>query len=359
VWQAEQVGWSFTNYTSLYYQFSSEMQIHSQLLKSPVLTLNPEEANLFFVPFYVSIYRRLQFRYPHLASQLNQFLINQKYLRRRNGLDHVVILSCCYTGEERKWLHGILPALKNSIVCSADIGPRDVFAEDWPEGRNVVIPYVSFDPNVGPCPVSRKKTRNIFLSMNRRPGSIGGLRARISNLMSNMSESEVQVAGLFGPNRLRFIAEEMRQSKYCVVPRGDTASSKRFYDAMRYGCLPVVLSDNFRFAYENIVIDDSEFVVRIPQRDVDALPHVVKSISEEHYRAMREKMFVAAEKIALHHGQAPRIGDGFWSLSWVLYAKYLFLETTRQPKGKFEYFSKWKSTNQDGKSTNSGAGPSS
>jgi hypothetical protein len=75
VWQAEQTGWSFTNDTSVRYQSASEMEIHSTR-RRPLLILNPEEANLFFVPFYVSLYRRLRFRYPHLASQLNHFLIN-------------------------------------------------------------------------------------------------------------------------------------------------------------------------------------------------------------------------------------------------------------------------------------------
>ena len=37
----------------------------------------------------------------------------------------------------------------------------------------------------------------------------------------------------------------MRNCQYCLVPAGITPSSRRFYEALAAGCIPVLLSDRF------------------------------------------------------------------------------------------------------------------
>ena len=43
----------------------------------------------------------------------------------------------------------------------------------------------------------------------------------------------------------------MRQSVFCLVPRGDTPSSRRLFDAVSAGCIPVIISDDYAPASQN------------------------------------------------------------------------------------------------------------
>ena len=47
-----------------------------------------------------------------------------------------------------------------------------------------------------------------------------------------------------GATGIKF-ANVLRESIFCMIPRGDSASTKRFYAAIQAGCVPVVISDQF------------------------------------------------------------------------------------------------------------------
>ena len=40
--------------------------------------------------------------------------------------------------------------------------------------------------------------------------------------------------------------EQLRTSIFCLAPRGDTSSSKRLYEALAAGCIPVLVSDGLQ-----------------------------------------------------------------------------------------------------------------
>ena len=48
-------------------------------------------------------------------------------------------------------------------------------------------------------------------------------------------------------------AEIMMHAKWCFCPRGDTSSSRRLFDAMIAGCLPVIISDNIDLPFPDVV----------------------------------------------------------------------------------------------------------
>ena len=47
-------------------------------------------------------------------------------------------------------------------------------------------------------------------------------------------------AARLGPNDY---AELLRNATYCVCPRGDTPTTRKLYDALAAGCVPVIVSD--------------------------------------------------------------------------------------------------------------------
>jgi hypothetical protein len=60
-----------------------------------------------------------------------------------------------------------------------------------------------------------------------------------------------------------------QQALYCPVPVGDSPSSKRMYDAMNMGCVPVILSDDIVWAYSVAtggLLDPRYFSITLPQK---------------------------------------------------------------------------------------------
>jgi len=60
------------------------------------------------------------------------------------------------------------------------------------------------------------------------------------------------------------IVDAFTRSKFCLVAKGDSYSSGTFYSAIHAGCIPVVISDWFSFAFPWIVPYE-EFVIRLSE----------------------------------------------------------------------------------------------
>lgn len=48
-------------------------------------------------------------------------------------------------------------------------------------------------------------------------------------------------------------ARNLLDATFCLIPRGDSASTKRFYASIQAGCVPVVISDHFMPAFASLV----------------------------------------------------------------------------------------------------------
>ena len=59
-------------------------------------------------------------------------------------------------------------------------------------------------------------------------------------------------------------AEELQQSQYCLHFRGDTTTSRRVYDAIAAGCVPVLISDGTNMPFRSS-LDWNSFAVQIPE----------------------------------------------------------------------------------------------
>ncbi|XP_053209771.1 exostosin-1-like [Panonychus citri] len=68
----------------------------------------------------------------------------------------------------------------------------------------------------------------------------------------------------------------MANSTFCLVPRGRRLGSFRFLEALAFGCIPVLLSNNWVKPFED-VIDWSEAVVEGDERSLLQLPEIMRS----------------------------------------------------------------------------------
>ena len=78
---------------------------------------------------------------------------------------------------------------------------------------------------------------------------------------------------------------------FCPIPVGDSPSSKRMYDVLNFGCIPVVLSDDLVWAYSRQTggpLNHSEFSIQMPQ----SLVHFTAQRSLRRFFSKRERLGV-------------------------------------------------------------------
>ena len=80
---------------------------------------------------------------------------------------------------------------------------------------------------------------------------------------------------------------------FCIAPRGDSALTKRFYDAIVAGCIPVVISDLLMPAFEDLVNVKDAFV-RITEalfmQPSFSLLSYLRSLSATHVYQMQSRL---------------------------------------------------------------------
>ena len=129
----------------------------------------------------------------------------------------------------------------------------------------------------------------------------------------------------------------MRRAKYCLVPRGDTPSSSRFYDAVACGCVPVVISDAFELAFapppstehgserdsssnSGWPLDYSSAVIRVPEAEfvrapVEALAQRLRLHNDRSGRERREALRRLSHEVD-YRASGHAVADNFLAALW-------------------------------------------
>ena len=148
---------------------------------------------------------------------------------------------------------------------------------------------------------------------NRRPitlsyrGNIRGLvRQRIlSGLKSlNRTDYSLESGGQVAPWQYM---EVMASSKYCLHVRGTRVQSPRLYEALTFGCVPVIIADGYDLPLAWL-LDWSAFAVIVPESQYDRLAEILDAAdwTRLHDTLRRVLMFF------IYH-RTPIVGDAFWA----------------------------------------------
>eukprot|EP00742_Colponemidia_sp_Colp-10_P010042 GILJ01011000.1.p1 GENE.GILJ01011000.1~~GILJ01011000.1.p1 ORF type:complete len:572 (+),score=71.29 GILJ01011000.1:72-1787(+) len=292
--------------------FASEIIIHERFMASDVLTSDPSEADLFFVPVY-SLCKPLPkplfgpdtFFGRRLLLQAIDFIRTQyPFWSRRAGADHVFVTahdySSCFhyksTGLvsvpksfQSRYPEYPIPAqplqpLQNSILLSP-LG--DLMTPCFQPWKDIVIPpFVSSAPfeqqtmNRDPDHIDSTGGRSRFAyfrgSVNwfdGDPGYSKGLRQLLHRTFLN--DSEVQIFS----NSSGSYAEELRESVFCLCPPGFALWSPRPFESLAAGCIPVLIGNHLVLPFDDL-IDWSKLSIKIAEEEVGGLKTSLKQVSE-------------------------------------------------------------------------------
>jgi hypothetical protein len=88
---------------------------------------------------------------------------------------------------------------------------------------------------------------------------------------------------------LTFIEKTLR-SRFCLAPRGYGRSSFRFFEAMQLDTVPVYIWDDIEWLPYQDILDYSTFSVSISQKDLPHLSNRLRSITDQQYATMQQKL---------------------------------------------------------------------
>lgn len=238
---------------------------------------DPEEADLFYVPFFSSLSLVVNinragslevstYSDEEMQESLMEWLEDQLYWKRNNGRDHVFIC------QDPNALYKVVDRVKNGVLLVSDFGR--LTRDQGSLVKDVILPYSHrINPYIGDIGVENRNTLLFFMG-NRYRKEGGKVRDMLFQVLEN-EEDVVIKHGAQSRESRREATKGMHSSKFCLHPAGDTPSACRLFDAIVSSCIPVVVSDYVELPFED-VIDYRKISIFVDTNSAVKPGHLVK-----------------------------------------------------------------------------------
>lgn len=270
----------------IFEQFALEFVVMDYFTQFCGRTYNPDEADYFYLPILKDLDYRISMssggkrqsspteialidvlEKNDFTNWFRVFNVTDQYWRKNNGMDHIIVMAAPVTNlrhqsSMRGFFH-YMTQLHTPIFLSVETSRS--FGEEYPicaKEKNIIMPYPTIDPDFysGRWFKPDFPRDKIIFYLGGNHGSCVFIRSALTNLIRNKK---------YAIQRGQRKREEGLQSgTFCPIPVGDSPSSKRMYDTLNFGCIPVILSDDVLWAY-NIQsggpLDPSLFSIQLPQ----------------------------------------------------------------------------------------------
>ncbi|KAL6548489.1 putative arabinosyltransferase arad1 [Orobanche gracilis] len=243
-----------------WYLFSDLSRPNEERVDSVVTrVLDPEETDLFYVPFFSSLSlivnpirpgnlnvssERAVYSDEQTQEDLIDWLEEQVYWKRNNGWDHVIIC------QDPNALYKVIDRVKNGVLLVSDFGR--LARNQASLVKDVILPY-SHRINTYKGDIGLENRKSLLFFMGNRYRKEGG---KIRDLLFHVLENEEGVVikhGAQSRESRRAASQGMHTSRFCLHPAGDTPSACRLFDAIVSLCIPVIVSDYIELPFEDVV----------------------------------------------------------------------------------------------------------
>ncbi|XP_047083283.1 probable glucuronosyltransferase Os03g0107900 [Lolium rigidum] len=307
--------------------FAAEVALHEALLSyQPARAARAEDADLFFVPVYVSCNFSTPNGFPSLAhargllaDAVDLVRRDMPFWNRSGGADHVFVAShdfgaCFHPMEDLAIADGIPEFLKRSILIQT-------FGVQGPhvcqEAEHVVIP-----PHVPPevaleLPEPEKARRDIFAFFR------GKMEVHPKNISGRFYSKKVRTELLqrYGRNSKFYLKRkrydnyrsEMARSIFCLCPLGWAPWSPRLVESVLLGCVPVIIADNIRLPFPSI-LRWPDISLQVAEKDVSSLETVLDHVVATNLTAIQRNLWDPAKRKALVFNRSLEVGDATWQV---------------------------------------------
>ena len=322
------------------HMFSLEVIMHYKLLHSPYRTLDPEKADMFYIPFYSGLMCECdRKKSPELVNEFINYLKTLKYYW--TGKPHFSTLGKI----QREQTSESCPILRQRE--SSNITFIAIEKESHPAWNNnipyvfgksiVVAPYPAYVHFINEKPTSmlssfttaqhQSKTqfdlsvpnladRNVFLFLGCGSRRSNSFRSQIIDQFAVQTREDygtyLHKQNVTKVEQIMLITQEcstdhrytttpwMMHSIFCLQPPGDSPTRKSFYDAILSSCIPVIfkLKDPYELPFSDVLNYD-EFTFTIDEKLISrynkTVIEIVRSIPQEKVKFLHQNVLRVAK----------------------------------------------------------------
>ncbi|GLJ40717.1 hypothetical protein SUGI_0841360 [Cryptomeria japonica] len=284
-----------------------------ELPGAPFVTSNPEKAQVFFLPFSVTmmvefIYRHETYEIPEVRLFVKDYIdrVGRKYpyWNRSLGADHFM-LSCHDWGPITSLANPFLYNNSIRVLCNANTseGFNPTKDASLPEMNLITDGYSSHHMFGGRPPLERPILA-FFAG-----GDHGVVRSLLFKHWINGSDPDIQVHQYLPKGRKhKSYLNYMNNTKFCLCPSGYEVASPRIVEAIYSGCVPVIISDHYVLPFSDVLSWDT-FSVFVPPPEIPNLKNILQSIPTETYVKLHDKVVEVQKHFLIN--QPPKKYDMF------------------------------------------------
>ncbi|KDP23220.1 hypothetical protein JCGZ_23053 [Jatropha curcas] len=290
--------------------YLSEHMFKAALLRSPLLTLVPEQAHLFFLPFSINNLRN-DHRF-HSEASISKFVAQYtttishrfKFWNASAGADHFYV--CCHSvGRLAASSHSALHNNAIQLTCSSSY-----FQRLFVSHKDVGLPQVWPRPPQKTLNPPHTRHRLVYFAGRLQNSHI---RQELINLWGNDTDMDIFDGSPSFP-----YDEGFKRSRYCLHVKGYEVNTARISDAIHYGCIPVIISNNYDLPFAN-VLDWSKFSIIIHHRDIAFLKKRLLAITTQTYLDMYHNLCKVRRHFRWHI--TPKGYDSFYMSAYQLWLR--------------------------------------
>lgn len=234
------------------------------------------------------------------------------YLKQSNGADHF-----WFSTHDGGATRGFLAEDDFNTNSIGLVHSADVLMGYTPCKDISLIPNCDFDR-----PPTKEERAELFSDSHNRKSSV----FFAGNLASNKLRQEVK--SMYQDDDLFYIVdgriddvdyiEQLKTSQFCLHLRGFQVWSPRLIEYIWYGCIPIVLGDDYYLPMSSL-LDWREFSIIIKEDHASSIKQTLLSISNKQIRKMRRRL----AKVAPHfiYNDYPVMYDAFYMTMAQLYIR--------------------------------------
>ena len=301
-------------------QDSAEVWLHRAFMEYDGRVENPLDADVIFLPFYFksNFEIRTESCGDKMTSQerlesLDRILMSDEhFIARPSRFIFVCQFWECSTALQSAPSLGL--HLKKSVMLIHEKNKK--WSADQDDNRQILVPYVANSYIASRQSVASRKISERSIKLFAR---LSERRSKIRTIMKHLEWQEygaiVQIGSYSVINKKKYrqpnltmeYGEMMLDSKFCFHVSGDTPTSRRLYDSIAAGCIPVIVAKDIQV---NLPFRESvpwhSFSVFI--KPVEVIKHgirafdIVWNLQDEEANAMQDLLFKYRNKFLYGHG---------------------------------------------------------
>ncbi|KAF9950252.1 hypothetical protein BGZ72_008052 [Mortierella alpina] len=282
------------------------------------VTLNPEEADFFYIPFLGARYLNhcwftlgekgdcaVDERY--VLPMMKYIQQELPYWNRTGGRDHLMT----HPMDRAHHYYQSRAIFENAtfLTTVGDLRPIGPFVVGTRRYNNIVVPsatalldLVKVDPfkylNRDGHP--RHKRRDVFLLFGGRYRDVEPedvYSAGIRSLLYKGFDQQPDYVIANGWDSDKYM-KLLSRARYGLAPMAHTLSTTRLWEYIAFGVVPVIIADGIMEPFEDDV-DWRSFSVRIRRKNAHRMDAILRSIPEEEYQEKREMLWNVGRRVLL------------------------------------------------------------